>query len=108
MEGAGKNGQKTRASQPTSKRTTPGVKIAKPCMNTTKNPPPVDQGLAFQTHALQMILLGHFHVRTRHRYTVTVRLESCPYNKYNITLYNLIIKKYREFVTCVYIVKKNK
>ena len=37
-------------------------------MNATKNPPPVDQGLAFQTHALQMILLGPFHVRIRHRY----------------------------------------
>ena len=37
-------------------------------MNATKNPPPVDQGLAFQTHALQMILLGHFHVRIRHCY----------------------------------------
>ena len=30
------------------------------------------------------------------------------YYKYNITLYNLIIRKYREFVTCVYIVKKKK
>ena len=30
----------------------------------------------------------------------------CVYYKYNITLYNLIIRKYREFVTCVYIVKK--
>ena len=37
-------------------------------MNATKNPLPVDQGLAFQTHALQMILLGPFHVRIRHRY----------------------------------------
>ena len=33
-----------------------------------KNPSPVDQGLAFQTHALQMILLGPFHVRIRHCY----------------------------------------
>ena len=33
-----------------------------------KNPPPIDQGLAFQTHALQMILLGPFYVRTRHCY----------------------------------------
>ena len=32
----------------------------------------------------------------------------CVYYKYNITLYNLIIRKYREFVTCVYIVKKKK
>ena len=30
----------------------------------------------------------------------------CVYYKYNITLYNLIIRKYKEFVTCVYIVKK--
>ena len=30
------------------------------------------------------------------------------YYKYNKTLYNLIIRKYREFVTCVYIVKKKK
>ena len=33
-----------------------------------KNPSPIDQGLAFQTHALQMILLGPFYVRTRHCY----------------------------------------
>ena len=26
------------------------------------------------------------------------------YYKYNITLYNLIIRKYKEFVICVYIV----
>ena len=37
-------------------------------MNAMKNPPPIDQGLAFQTHALQMILLGPFYVRTQHRY----------------------------------------
>ena len=30
------------------------------------------------------------------------------YYKYNETLYNLIIRNYREFVTCVYIVKKKK
>ena len=48
--------QKTRASQLTSRRKTPGVKKIQPCKNTTKNPPPSDQGLAFQTHALQMIL----------------------------------------------------
>ena len=35
-------------------------------MNTTKNPPPGDQGLAFQTHALQMILSGPFYVRTQY------------------------------------------
>ena len=28
------------------------------------------------------------------------------YYKYNITLYNLRIRKYRAFVTCVYILKK--
>ena len=30
----------------------------------------------------------------------------CIYYKYNITLYNLRIRKYGVFVTCVYIVKK--
>ena len=39
-----------------------------PCMKITKNPPPSDQGLAFQTHALQMMLFGSFYVRTQHRY----------------------------------------
>ena len=33
---------------------------------------------------------------------------NCDVCEYNITLYNLIIRKYREFVTCVYIVKKKK
>ena len=37
-----------------------------------KNPPSGDQGLAFQTHALQMILFGPFYVRPQ---TVTVRYE---------------------------------
>ena len=41
-------------------------------MYTTENPPPGDQGLAFQIHALQMILFGPFYVRTQ---TVTVRYE---------------------------------
>ena len=41
-------------------------------MNTTENPPPGDQGLAFQTHALHMILFGPFYVWTQ---TVTVRYE---------------------------------
>ena len=41
-------------------------------MNITENPPPGDQGLTFQTHALQMILFGPFYVRTQ---TVTVRYE---------------------------------
>ena len=53
----------TRASQPTSRRKTPGVTTTQPCMNTTENPPPGDQGLAFQTHALQMILYGPFYMR---------------------------------------------
>ena len=35
-------------------------------MDITKNPPPGDQGLAFQTHALQMILSGPFYVRTQY------------------------------------------
>ena len=62
-EEAGKKRPKTRASQPISRRKTPGVKITEPCMNTTKNPPPIDQGLAFQTHALQMTLFGPSRVR---------------------------------------------
>ena len=37
-------------------------------MNAMKNPPLNDQGLAFQTPALQMILLGPFCVRTQHCY----------------------------------------
>ena len=37
-------------------------------MNTMKNPPFGDQGLGFQTHALQMILFGPFYVRTQHYY----------------------------------------
>ena len=41
-------------------------------MNTMKNPPSGDQGLAFQTYALQMILFGPFYVRPQ---TVTVRYE---------------------------------
>ena len=41
-------------------------------MNTTENPLPGDQGLAFQTHALQMILFGPFYVWTQ---TVTIRYE---------------------------------
>ena len=59
---------KTRASQPTSRRKTLGVKKTEPCMNSTKNPPLGDQGLAFQTHALQMILFGPFYVRTQYSY----------------------------------------
>ena len=31
-----------------------------PCMNAMKNSPPGDQGLAFQTHALQMTLFEPF------------------------------------------------
>ena len=31
-------------------------------------PPSGDQGLAFQTHALQMILFGPFHVRTQYHF----------------------------------------
>ena len=59
---------KTRASQPTYSRKTPGVKKTLPCMNTTKNPPSGDQGLVFQTHALQMILFRPFYVRTQYSY----------------------------------------
>ena len=35
-------------------------------MNTTKDSPPGDQGLAFQTYALQMILFGPFYERAQH------------------------------------------
>ena len=42
--------------------------------------------------------------------TICVNCDVCEcvhvYYKYNITLYNLRIIKYREFVTCVYVVKK--
>ena len=31
-----------------------------------EKPRPGDQGLAFQTHALQITLFGPFHVRTQH------------------------------------------
>ena len=33
-----------------------------------EKPPSGDQGLAFQTHALQMILIGPFYVRTQYYY----------------------------------------
>ena len=33
-----------------------------------ENPPPGNQDLAFQAHALQMILFGPFYVRTQHGY----------------------------------------
>ena len=33
-----------------------------------EKPPPGDQGLAFQTHALQMILFGPFYKRAQHCY----------------------------------------
>ena len=46
-------------------------------MDITKNPPPSDQGLTFQTHALQMILFGPF---TCEPNTVKVRCKSRPYN----------------------------
>ena len=49
-------------------------------MDITKNPLPSEQGLAFQTHALQMILFGPF---TCEPNTVAVRYESCPYNNNN-------------------------
>ena len=38
-------------------------------------PPSGDQGLAFQTHALQMILFWPFYVRTRHYYG-SLQIES--------------------------------
>ena len=43
---------------------------------------------------------------------ICVNCDMCEcvhvYYKYNITLYNLIIRKYKEFFICVYIVKKSK
>ena len=59
---------KTRASQPASRRKTPRVKMTYSGMNTMRNPPSGDQSLAFQTHALQMMLFGPFYVRTQHCY----------------------------------------
>ena len=43
-----------------------------------KNPPPDDQGLAFQAHALQMILFELFYVRTQHYYD-SLRIVSSQY-----------------------------
>ena len=65
-------------------------------MNTTKNPLSGDWDLAFQTHALQMILFGPFYVRPQ---TVTVRYEivSLQYLYYYLrdlsflTLFTIII-----------------
>ena len=53
-------------------------------MDITKNPPPGDQGLAFQTHALQMILFGPFYVRTQHCYDL-LQIVSLQY-MYYVTL----------------------
>ena len=92
--GLGEKWQKTRASQPTSRRKTPGVKTTLPCMNTTKNPPPGDQGLAFQTHALQMILFGPFYVRTQHCYG-SLRIVSSQY--IYIYIYILLFKELHLF-----------
>ena len=68
-------------------------------MNAMKNPPPIDQGLAFQTHALQMILLGPFCVRTQHcygpprivtlHYLIKIKIEKKIYNS-NIYIYFLL------------------
>ena len=46
-----------------------------------KNPPFGDQGLAFQTHALQMRLFGPFYVRTQYCYGSLriVSLQLAPY-----------------------------
>ena len=59
-------------------------------MNATKNPSPVDQGLAFQTRALQMILLGPFHVRIRHCYgpprIVSLQYTISPIHKITLRL----------------------
>ena len=39
-----------------------------------------DQGLAFQTHALQMILFGPFYVRTQYHFG-SLQIESLQYQK---------------------------
>ena len=41
-------------------------------------PPSGDQNLAFQTHALQMILFGPFYVRTQYRFG-SLKIESLQY-----------------------------
>ena len=60
-------------------------------MNTMKNPPSGDQGLAFQTHTLQMILFGPFYVRPQ---TVTVRYEIVSLQ--DIYIYIYIYMKYKK------------
>ena len=58
-------------------------------MNTTENPPPGDQGLSFQTHALQIILFGPFYVRPQ---TVTVRYEIESLQQVYLKISFLILK----------------
>ena len=57
--------QKTRASQPTSRRKTPGVKTAQPCVNSTKNPPPGDQCLAFPNPLSTNHIVQAFYIRAQ-------------------------------------------
>ena len=69
-------------------------------MNTTENPPPGDQGLVFQTHALQMILFGPFYVRTQHRYGSS-RIESLHtrfiiLDNFTLKLYNRLLEMTKE------------
>ena len=61
-------------------------------MDITKNPPPGNQGLAFQTHALQMILFGPFYVRTQHCYgSLQNRVLTCVYIYIYIYIYFVIV-----------------
>ena len=56
---------KTRVSQLTSRRKTPGVKTTQPFVNTTKNPPPGDQGLAFPNPLSTNHIVRAFYIRAQ-------------------------------------------
>ena len=62
-----------------------------------KNPSPIDQGLAFQTHVLQMILLGPFYVRTRRCYGPP-RIVSPQYIYLYIVKIGIILQLYNRIV----------
>ena len=51
-------------------------------------PPTSDQGLAFQTHALQMILFGPFYVQTQHYYG-SLQIESLHLHCNTIFVFSL-------------------
>ena len=48
-------------------------------------PPSSDQGLAFQTHALQMKLFGPFYMRTQYHFG-SLQIVSLHFPTWNITL----------------------